>query len=126
MPATGTADENQPNRGTKRVRSEEGESSVAPRAGKGAVGGAAVDGSTTGRYICPRSRITDEWHVIQFKKTHKLLSFGIAPTLFKHKITQAPPYQVAWFLTTALLRVPVHSKALYLTPGEHSSFARRM
>jgi hypothetical protein len=84
MPAPASADENQPNRGTKCIRSEVGESSAPARTGKGAVGGAAVDVSSTGSYVFPRSRITDEWHIIQFKKTHKLLSYGIAPTLFKH------------------------------------------
>jgi hypothetical protein len=93
MPLTGTALENA-SRGTKRAHTEdvaeEGEDGATTSAGQA---GAAAGRSTASGYTCPRSKISDEWHIITFKKSHKLLSYGLAPTVYTKKITQTTPFQ---------------------------------
>lgn len=76
-----------------------------------AAGGASSDGMMEYQIERPLSKFGDTISV--YKKSHKFMTFGIAPA-----ILQPAANQVDTFLTTYLAEIPWHIPALYLNQSE--------
>lgn len=82
--------------------------------GAGGVSGSSVQGGL----VLPRAIEFQGQHTRTFMKTHRFLSFGIAPVVLSRTVVL--PATKVFYLTTALAEIPVWSPQLYMTWGEFS------
>jgi Capsid protein VP4 len=112
--------QNEAPHGGKRAPGNEPDIAVAGTSGGHADGGGVGGGSESGGgYVVPISRMSNTHHFRRYCKTHKMLTYGVAPVNLK-RVTTGPPVSQVFFLTTSLAEIPVHKLNLYMTPAEFS------
>lgn len=88
-------------------------------ADQGASGSSGVGGGTGGvvPYSVPRPLTSKSCVTRTFKKSWKFLSFGYANNIIS-KAVAGPPASTNYYLTSALLAIPVEFPCFYLSPQE--------
>lgn len=78
------------------------------------ISGASADGG----YMVPRPVLSQNIFIRRFNKVHKIMSYGVAPTIITKTVTALGKN---FYLTTSLLALPVEDPRFYLTYGEWQS-----
>lgn len=84
--------------------------------------GGGISGGTGGPqpYLVPQPHLYSKKVIRNFKKTHKVLTFGFASQIIsKPHETPAPPHTM-FYLTSPLAEVPVQKPFFYLSPQEYN------